>query len=512
MSSTWNANSILLPDGKTQTDFRGKWVNYLDTNVWRPIDTSLREEGANWVCRSGPFTAVLPKVSTGMVEFVSTNKWDIFSKTNITDKDFSLRFTPIGVNLVDGIVTQDESYQMTFPNAYPFGDLIYKIQSGRAPRFQKLIRFNSQPTGTDDINISFTMNTDSDQFNIADTTLEPKIKAQIEGLNQEISSELRKQNNDLIQISDKRFQINKLMKKPWARNGQQLVNSLISLTPNASDTKRGVGIKKAKIWDSAGNSQEINLKFDRSPSGTIVMTKIVPRSFLVNAVYPVYTDTTSTFYPDPDVEVTSVDGKVGRTGVNQTWANIIVGAGTTADDMGNLSLVQFAATATLNQFGNNYRSIILFDTSSIGTGKTVQSATLSTKTLSKSDTLIASPNINIYGSTPVANTSLSSDDYGQTQSVAFSTSIAYADVAATDSYNDFILNANGLANISITGISKFSGKNANYDVAASQPPWVLGEDTAISMYSADSAGTTNDPKLVVTYVVSVKPQAFFMMG
>ena len=65
-------------------------------------------------------------------------------------------------------------------------------------------------------------------------------------------------------------------------------------------------------------------------------------------------------------------------------------------------------------------------------------------------------------------------------------------------YNDFTLNANGIAAISKTGISKFSARNANYDVAASSPPWVDSGLSSLYFYMAEQ-GTGYKPKLVVTY-------------
>ncbi len=99
-----------------------------------------------------------------------------------------------------------------------------------------------------------------------------------------------------------------------------------------------------------------------------------------------------------------------------------------------------------------------------------------------------------------SNNALVVGDYGNTGSTEFSTAITYTNWSTTG-YNDFALNASGLAAISKTGVSKFSTRNANYDVANVAPPWRVDAGTHIIAYAADQAGTANDPKLVVVHSV-----------
>ena len=72
---------------------------------------------------------------------------------------------------------------------------------------------------------------------------------------------------------------------------------------------RGFGMKKFLIWDSATNTPIRNIQpIDVELSGNLILTKKLDLSFFDDAVYPVYTDTTTTFNPDADAESTSVDG------------------------------------------------------------------------------------------------------------------------------------------------------------------------------------------------------------
>lgn len=507
---TWNANSLVLPNGHIQTDFRGKWVNFYEDNIWKPIDSSLKEEGNNWVFRNGPFTASLPKLSNGVAEFVSTNKWDIFSKTKITDADFSVRFTPIGVSIVDGIINPNKSTELVFVNAYPFGDLIYNIERSRAPRLQKLVRFNSEPAGNQNIEIQFNITHDKDDIYTHDIVLSKKDQDISDGLQQEISAELKKKDNNLIEIMRKLFEIKGKTKKKWDGKNKTITTPICFHPENLSNN-RGVGFKQFKVWDSSGKSEQINVRFERQLNGSIILTKIVPRKFLQEATYPVYTDTTSTFYPDPDVEVTSVDGNVTRDASGSSWSSLRDGVGTTADDVENSTIVVRAVVnADPTLFNLLARGVFLFDTSTISDNDTITEATLSIYGSNKTNTSSIDMDINIYSSSPASNTALVAADYNIANfgSTAFSSTISYTNWALS-AYNAFVLNGNGLSNISKTGVSKFGARNVNYDVSNSAPSTVVAGQNNLACQMSEHV---NDPKLVVTSSPPTKPASFLMIG
>ena len=211
---------------------------------------------------------------------------------------------------------------------------------------------------------------------------------------------------------------------------------------------------------------------------------------------------TLTVYPDPDPETTSVDGNTSHvytTGSGVAWGTLVAAAGTAAVDTGSPNnIIRMRGDNVLNQFVDLWRGIFLFDTSALGAGSTVDSATLSLWGTSKADALVATPNINIYSSAPASNTALAAGDFDSLGSTAFSTAITYDNWSVT-AYNDFALNASGLTNISKTAVSKFGARNVNYDVANSAPPWADQAISRLNGANAEAADTTNDPKLVVTY-------------
>lgn len=207
-----------------------------------------------------------------------------------------------------------------------------------------------------------------------------------------------------------------------------------------------------------------------------------------------------TVYPDPHPESTSVDGRVAHGGTNLSWATIIAESGNTAvDTESDIWAMHFLAGTTTNLWNELTRGIFLFDTSPLTTDAIITEAILSLWGESKFDNLAASPDINIYLSAPASNTALAAGDFDSLGSTPFATAITYANFL-TAAYNDFTLNGSGISNISLTGVSKFGSRNANYDVAGSLPPWVSGGTARLRIRYADVAGTTNDPKIVITYV------------
>lgn len=217
-------------------------------------------------------------------------------------------------------------------------------------------------------------------------------------------------------------------------------------------------------------------------------------------------NTTSTFYSAAGAN-SPVDGFAVRDGVvSESWATIIAGAGTASDDTAgaDVRIVHMDSTATTDQWGALYRSIFLFDTSSIGVGVTISSAVMSIWGNSKVDQGIAiSPDIDIYTSTPASNAAVAATDFTQIGFTSQTGSPITYNNWSTTGYNDFTFNAIGRGNISLTGISKFGARNANYDVAAVAPTWSSFASHILRGSYADTAGTTNDPKLVVVHGAAV---------
>ncbi|KKL53084.1 hypothetical protein LCGC14_2278940, partial [marine sediment metagenome] len=75
-------------------------------------------------------------------------------------------------------------------------------------------------------------------------------------------------------------------------------------------------------------------------------------------------------------------------------------------------------------------------------------------------------------------------------------------------YKDFTLDANGRAHIDGAAITGFSARTS-FDFLVSAPP--VDSDETFDIRTADFAGTTNDPKLVITFEPAPTASGFFSL-
>src|SRR5690606_32562675 len=185
-----------------------------------------------------------------------------------------------------------------------------------------------------------------------------------------------------------------------------------------------------------------------------------------------------------------------RTGVNENIATIRGGAGTFNSNASVSEVRLKAHSGTNNQYSENYRFLMGFDTSSIGATSTITSATLSFRAFDKTNAL-GEPTTYVVSATPASNTALANSDYSQVGSTSFGT-LTYAS-ASTAGYNDITLDSNGIANISKTGVSKFALRNQYDFLNSTAPSWFANLYAGLRVYTDDQFDTANDPKLTVIY-------------
>lgn len=207
---------------------------------------------------------------------------------------------------------------------------------------------------------------------------------------------------------------------------------------------------------------------------------------------------TLTVYPDPNPETSTFDGFVAHD--NATYA--------TSHDASTGTLEQSdSATSfrTYNQPAHSIaRVVVLWDTSSLTAGATISAAVASIAFVSGENP--DADSIRMTLSDPASNTGITNTDYAMAK---FGTTAQANDVLksalSASTYADFTLTSTGRGNISKTSISKFgfrqmSDVNSGASTGANQ-----------SLFSsADTALTTLDPKLVVTYTIVVTDGNFFL--
>lgn len=197
-------------------------------------------------------------------------------------------------------------------------------------------------------------------------------------------------------------------------------------------------------------------------------------------------------YPDAHPESTTVDGYARRVGVDETFATIRAGSGNGNLDTGTNTYAAFlVATATANQYSQLLRGIFLFDTSSIPSGATIISATLSLYGTSKSNGL-GSPALDVVSSNPASNTATANGNFTTLGTTVYG-SVSYASYS-TSGYNDISLD---VACITKAGITKL-GTRLSWDTANSfGGSWSNSANTSFLCYFADNG--SNKPKLTVVY-------------
>lgn len=206
--------------------------------------------------------------------------------------------------------------------------------------------------------------------------------------------------------------------------------------------------------------------------------------------------TVSTFYP-------TTDGWVAARNQTTTWATLRAANGTNVDSAGTDTSTLFAADPTSNTWDDIFRALFIFDTSSIPDADTISAATFSLYGETKQDSNSNTPSTNIYPGTTASDTALAAADFqSNTSSTAWcDTPVTYAGFSTTG-YNDFALNATGIAGIDkvTANKTKIAWKDKKYDVDGATPTWGSGSpQTGQFAYTVDQTGTSQDPKLVVVH-------------
>ena len=203
-------------------------------------------------------------------------------------------------------------------------------------------------------------------------------------------------------------------------------------------------------------------------------------------------------YPDPDVETTTVDGRVEDAGNTLSWASLIAEPGSgSVDNTASGDVCWWYATPTSNQWGTLERGFVLFNTASIGDTDAIDSTILSLYGNAKADPTSNTPSTNITACNPASNTALAAGDFDAVSSTELATAISYANYNIAG-YNEYIFNASGIATVSKTGVSKYAIRNSA-DYTTTAPTWGSNAWTGFGGVWADTAGTASDPRLLVVY-------------
>lgn len=212
---------------------------------------------------------------------------------------------------------------------------------------------------------------------------------------------------------------------------------------------------------------------------------------------------TLTVYPDASTGATTVDGFI----TSGYGATMLAAHNTGTGDGANPASADMYIRALKNGSGFYLGRIgMTFDTSALTSSATISSAVLSLYGTSTYFINDSGTSAVIVAFAPSSNNNLVTSDFGTFSYTSFA-SIALASLSQS-AYNDFTLDANGIANISKTGISRF-GCITEVDRAVT----TIGTgDTVFNFLPADTSGTSQDPKLVITYTLGGTRNRMALLG
>lgn len=211
-------------------------------------------------------------------------------------------------------------------------------------------------------------------------------------------------------------------------------------------------------------------------------------------------NTTSTFYPAAG-DTTAYDGLVRIQGANVAYStlnNQITSTQAFPAETATPGIRDIASTVS-NQFASIGRGVFGFVTSAIPDTDDISSATLSFYGSSKL-TNLGDTVFEVVEHTPSNESSLTGTEYNYSRlgTTKLATGINTASFS-TAGYNDFSLNASGLAVIDKTGNTFFATISEWQFNDAFSGTWASGANTQVVVFHADQTGTSNDPKLVVEH-------------
>ena len=252
---SYNTNVSNLEDGKQKYKIHVGHINYKDkeTEQFEKIDTTLLSSDYGWEMNKASYHLEIPEYADDWFRFVNDfedeNYKDIF-KEGLDNKE-TVAMKPLGVSRVKGeLIEFDENgwnkKKILYKNA--FGDNIDLEVVAKNIGFDKLIVINEKPKDLrKDLEFSFEIDLDDYVVKYRD------------------GQEWDKQG---LTESDQPFILEKL-KQTWFR--------------------------EFSVWDSTDKRGRIRVRLEED-GGKYIFTKILDKEFLENAVYPVYTDDTVSYY------------------------------------------------------------------------------------------------------------------------------------------------------------------------------------------------------------------------
>lgn len=465
-SYSWNATILAVDGDEVTLDARAKWVNFPSIRLgqvsWAPIAIDFQAMGDRWRVDQSLWAVECPLLATG--RFVAANQrcWDVLSETTVVGDTPEMQIEHVGARPVEGLLLPGREWQVVYPDAIDDNvDIGISQWHGRGPRQEHLYIFRGMPFG-------------SSEF-------------------VEIAAKIRTNGH----VPD------------WQGDPLSIADGASVILP--SDSRLGYGIRPAVGWyydaDGAMHVQPIDVVVERKVDH-VLLTKRIRRALIAEALAAreggeLRVDQTLTVYPDPDVETTTCDGSVTRTGANVTYSTLTNSAtgSSFSDSSTTLTCADLQSSNTSSRYSSMTRGVAGFALSI--PGATVSSAKVGVTGTVKSNTFPGMiPGVALVSCSPASNTGLTANDFGTfVKTLKSDTVFNYSSSPVWNGagVNEFPLNAAAVAALNLSGVN-FFGLMDSGDYSGSAPgSWSTTKQFTLAAASAETTGTGSDPYLTITY-------------
>ncbi len=193
------------------------------------------------------------------------------------------------------------------------------------------------------------------------------------------------------------------------------------------------------------------------------------------------------------------DGDAYHTNQNDVFSTVRNALGVTVTTNAQSVYHATIASTTSNQFKAIYRPMFYFNTSVIGSGKTVTSATLTVYSVSELHGL-GYAYYGVTGVTPITPGTVSLGDYSNFSDTVYSNTINGSAFAVSSDFQNFTFNSAGLSAVNPTGWSTFMIRNY-WDISNSfNGTWASGATSQVRISTSEASGKV--PFMTITFETS----------
>jgi hypothetical protein len=458
-SRTLSTKTFDNGDGTFTLEAHPGHVHYVDraTGELKDCDTTLVDAGDKWLQSKASYHCEIPKHADGSFAFA-----DVFDGKNQTMVMRPLAQPVRGeMDNSDGWVNKRVLYR----NAYGKG-LHLRVTAGNTGLLKEII-IDEMPAPLRDLSFDFEVSIPSEQHVYV-------LDAGIDGRTIPV------------------------LLANLALDGSQT----LLIGQNSAGSEALSSIRQIRIWDSDGNAMGGRLEFYKKDS-KLYCRKVVPKEFLAEATYPVYTDDTATYTTG------SGDGYLEKKN-SPDWDT--THNATTAPTV-NYTTSNSVMVRTGKQSDGDYvieRAFFPFNTSALPDTAPITGASLSLYVTAKLNGDNDGEDFFVVVQTSQAAdppTSLTAEDYDQCGSlhspVEGSDRVDVGSIVINQ-YNTWTMNATGLGWISKTGYTKL-GMREGHDILDHAYGGANGTKNRITGNWAEYSGTAMDPKLSVDYIPNSRP-------